>query len=628
MRNNIKITICIPTYNREKFIFSALQSALIQQDDFFDILVVDDGSTDNTANVVNSINALKISFIQKQHTNAPDTRNACIQQAKGDFILWLDSDDILEPGLLPRFRALLEAYPDVDICYGDIEPFGDVHTFHQKTITYADYYHKNHELLSGMLYGNKIPNAGTFIRKTVFDTVGLYNTEFKRAHDYEFWVRCAPIATFKHIGGTSLKWRWHDTNMSTENMEYDTSFESSILTKIITEHPVQNLFPNLEWHKRELASFLARCEIAKMYFRWKDDTSFMAQVELGLQSIFPNLLTPTNYTERISLFKKCYENLFVTSKKTYFADMMRLLDRIKLPQPDPDLHVPSYATIPDSPLVSVIIPTFNRPDQLLCAIKSVLEQTFTAFEAVVVNDCGIDVSKLLKTLGDHRIVHLRHEKNMGLAATRNTGIRAARGKYIAYLDDDDEYYPDHLQTLVDTLNRSQFKVAYTDGDKCIFEEHDGKFILKQKFVAHSAEFDSLKILVQNYIPVLCMMHEKSCLDTIGFFDETMNVHEDWDLWARLSRHFLFTHVKKTTCSYKIITNAQKNLTTSKRLDFVRTMQKIYRKHSNTTKNFQQLTDIQKKCLINLTRSLYPNKSDVKISVRDNFNIFINDTMFV
>ncbi|MDY0226075.1 MAG: glycosyltransferase [Desulfomicrobium apsheronum] len=279
-----------------------------------------------------------------------------------------------------------------------------------------------------------------------------------------------------------------------------------------------------------------------------------------------------------------------------------------------------------NPLVSVIIPTYNRPDQLVHAVKSVLEQTYTAFEVIVVNDCGIDVSKLLKALNDHRVAHISHKKNKGLAATRNTGIRSAKGKYIAYLDDDDEFYPDHIQTLVDELENNNFKAAYTDGEKCLYEERNDELFLSSKFVEHSSEFDPLRILAQNYIPVLCMMHEKSCLDRIGVFDETMSVHEDWDLWARLSRHFPFMHVKKTTCSYKIIQNAKKNMTTTKKLDFVKTMQQIYRKHQSSTKNIPQFTDFQYKCLMNLTQTLYPNKRTANITIGDNFNIYINGTL--
>lgn len=286
----------------------------------------------------------------------------------------------------------------------------------------------------------------------------------------------------------------------------------------------------------------------------------------------------------------------------------------------------SSGTQQNKPFVSVIIPTYNRPDKLIDAVKSVLAQTFTSLEAIVVNDFGIDISKILKTLNDQRIIHIRHETNKGLAATRNTGILAAQGKYIAYLDDDDEFYPEHIQTLVEEIENSEFKIAYTDGEKRIYNEINNNLIILSKFVEHSSEFDPLRLHIQNYIPVLCMMHEKSCLEYTGLFDEKMSVHEDWDLWARLSHHFPFKHIQKTTCCYNIILNAQKNLTTSKRIDFIKTMQQIYRKHQNFTKNIQQLTDIQHKCLINLTRSFYSNMEITSISIRDNFEIYINDEL--
>ena len=294
------------------------------------------------------------------------------------------------------------------------------------------------------------------------------------------------------------------------------------------------------------------------------------------------------------------------------------------------IHQNSHTIYTDhqTPLVSIIIPTFNRPQELIEAIESVRNQSFQNFEIIVVNDCGYDIKKLLSTIHDHRIIYKSHDINKGLAAARNTGIRLARGKYIAYLDDDDEFYPDHIQTLVDELENSNFKAAYTDGEKRLYEERNDELFLSSKFVEHSSDFDPLRILAQNYIPVLCMMHEKSCLDHIGLFDETMSVHEDWDLWARLSRLFPFKHIKKTTCSYKIIVNAKKNLTTSKQLDFVRTMQQIYRKHHNTTKTIPQLTDFQHKCLISLTQSRYSNRSTTVISVGDDFNIYINDTLLV
>src|ERR1043166_3977977 len=117
----------------------------------------------------------------------------------------------------------------------------------------------------------------------------------------------------------------------------------------------------------------------------------------------------------------------------------------------------------DSPLVSVIIPTLNRPAMLKDALASIAAQTYTPIEIIVVNDAGVDVECVVSQFKlKHHIVYLKHATHKGLPAARNTGIKAASGDYIAYLDDDDVYYPDHIETLASFLSDSGYKVAYTD----------------------------------------------------------------------------------------------------------------------------------------------------------------------
>jgi len=123
-----------------------------------------------------------------------------------------------------------------------------------------------------------------------------------------------------------------------------------------------------------------------------------------------------------------------------------------------------------NPLVSVIVPTLNRPAMLRDALASIAAQTYSPIEIIVVNDAGGDVEGMVSRFGlKQRIVYLKHAINKGLSAARNTGLKAASGDYIAYLDDDDVYYPDHIDTLVSFLLASDFKVAYTDAyqaDQC------------------------------------------------------------------------------------------------------------------------------------------------------------------
>lgn len=230
------------------------------------------------------------------------------------------------------------------------------------------------------------------------------------------------------------------------------------------------------------------------------------------------------------------------------------------------------------PLVSVIVPTFNRPDRLVEALRSILQQTYPNFEIIVVNDAGTEVENLVSSLNSSgKITYIKHGRNRGLAAARNTGIKLSKGTYIAYLDDDDLYYPDHLETLVRFLKGSPYKVAYTDAHRAYQKRVNGRYAVVTKDIPYSFDFDYDRILVDNFVPVLCFMHEKSCLDEVGYFDEDLTTQEDWDLWIRLSRKFKFAHIKKVTCEFSWRDDGT-TMTSQKAMDFLRNRKKIYEKY--------------------------------------------------
>jgi glycosyltransferase involved in cell wall biosynthesis len=203
-----------------------------------------------------------------------------------------------------------------------------------------------------------------------------------------------------------------------------------------------------------------------------------------------------------------------------------------------------------SPMVSVIVPTYKRVDLLRRTLKSLSEQSYSRFEVIVVNDAGPDVQEVVNSFKQMmEIKYLCHPFNRGLAAARNTGIKAAKGKYIAYLDDDDIYYPNHLETLIQFLENSDFKIAYTDAYRAWEVLRGGRYVVTKRDISHSHDFDYEYILKGNFIPVLCVMHAKECIDKVGGFDESLRSHEDWDLWMRMSRVYEFAHIQKATCEF-------------------------------------------------------------------------------
>lgn len=251
------------------------------------------------------------------------------------------------------------------------------------------------------------------------------------------------------------------------------------------------------------------------------------------------------------------------------------------------------------PLVSVIVPTYNRPGMLADCLRSILHQTYPNIEIIVVNDGGVDVRMVIDPLNrQNKITSLEHPANRGMAAARNTGIAAARGKYLAYLDDDDTYLPHHIETLVSFLEKNDCKVAYTDARRAHRKTISGRDAVHRRDLPYSIDFDGDRILVQNFIPTLCVMHEKNCLDATGSFDEELHVLEDWDLWIRMSRRYPFAHVKKITCEFVWRTDG-KTMSSGRRKEFWRTVEIIYGKYPHLTQDKPRVRESQRVYLRNV-----------------------------
>jgi hypothetical protein len=119
-------------------------------------------------------------------------------------------------------------------------------------------------------------------------------------------------------------------------------------------------------------------------------------------------------------------------------------------------------------------------------------------------------------------------------------------------------------------------VAYTDAHRGYQRTIDGRRTVTKRDVPYSFDFDRDHILVRNFIPTPCILHEKSCLDDVGIFNESLPVLEDWDLWIRLSRIHPFRHVRKVTCEFAWETDGG-TLTSGRRAQFRQTVEVIYAK---------------------------------------------------
>ena len=197
------------------------------------------------------------------------------------------------------------------------------------------------------------------------------------------------------------------------------------------------------------------------------------------------------------------------------------------------------------PLVSVCIPTCNRPSYLKRTLQCVRNQKFTDYEVIIINDGGCDISSIVKGQNDARIRIIVNDKRMGPSFARNTAIANAQGKYITYMDDDDVYYEDHLHTLVTYMREHEF--VYSECTD-VLEDENG-VVLKKENRFYPPYHPSL-IKRCNFIPIGGIMHRKDLIEKTGGFDCNISFGEDWELWIRCSRILPFHHIKKVTWEYR------------------------------------------------------------------------------
>lgn len=188
-------------------------------------------------------------------------------------------------------------------------------------------------------------------------------------------------------------------------------------------------------------------------------------------------------------------------------------------------------------IVSIVIPTYNRAKLIERAINSVLAQTLQDFEIIIVDDASQDETEaVIKSLTDSRIKYLKHQTNVNGSAARNTGIRAARGEYLALLDSDDEWLPNHLETKINYMQNNacqgifgSYYIYYSDElmreNSCQPPPKDctlAEYILSGKGDTRTSTFIFQTTAIREIM-----------------FDESLGKHQDWDLAIRFAKVYSF-----------------------------------------------------------------------------------------
>jgi O-antigen biosynthesis protein len=256
-------------------------------------------------------------------------------------------------------------------------------------------------------------------------------------------------------------------------------------------------------------------------------------------------------------------------QRTLFPILVTLLQ-------DEQATVPRWQRQPlaDEPLVSVIVPTRNRPAMLRDALDSVARQTYRNWEVVVVNDGGEPVTAV-----QPRIALMDLKASVGPAAARNAALAVARGELLAFLDDDDIYGPRHLAHLVDALRPGDAGFAYTLAE--LVQERiaqGGRSETGRQVFMGGLRYSRPLLLVRNFIPINTWGLRRDCWP-VGGFDESLHYLEDWDLLLRLSELAPFRQVDAPTVEYRVTEGRDDSL--SKRHGHKQAVEHLYERHGST-----------------------------------------------
>jgi glycosyltransferase involved in cell wall biosynthesis len=230
------VSVIIPSYNYGRFIAQAIESLLQQTYNSWEVLVVDDGSTDNTEEVVMGIAAdePRINYLHQDNARQAAARNNGIRHAKGDLFQFLDADDLIEPQKLEQQVAFLERHPDVDITYSGVRYFSSEHagelllsrqysSWEDSGAWMPEISGQGREILLTLLGNNIMVVNAPLIRRELIDRVGLFDVDLTPVEDWEYLIRCAAagaVFSFNDGEGARALVRAHEESSSLNQPRY------------------------------------------------------------------------------------------------------------------------------------------------------------------------------------------------------------------------------------------------------------------------------------------------------------------------------------------------------------------------------------------------------------------------
>ena len=458
-KQNPKVSLIIPVYNGEKYIYKSLESALNQTYKHIEIIVVNDGSTDNSEEIIKRYNG-KIKYIKKENGGVSTALNLALKEMTGDYFSWLSHDDLYYP---TKIEEEVNEIEDKTIIMSDYDLIDEYGKF-KCNITIPHEIIEEHNELA--LYKGFINGITLLIPKKAFDECGSFDEDLRCTQDYDMWFRMLLKGyKFKHLKKVLASSRQHSKQVT------NTSY------RMLTEG-------NKLW-------------IDMMYLLPLEIKEKINKTEYNFYREMSYFLKDTPYIEAYN---------YAIKRMKEFSNKQLNLEQYK---------------------ISIIMPFYDESISIINrALKSILNQSHKNIEIILINDNPFKYNKkeLNGLLKEHKIKYIENEQNLGVSFSRNKGIYSASGDYIAFLDSDDEFLENKLETQLKELILTQENFSHTSYIRKGEQEEKINSGCQNGIIYKQCIYNCL-------IATPTVMIKKNFLDKYNIkFNEKIHIGEDTCFW--------------------------------------------------------------------------------------------------
>lgn len=520
----MKFDIVIVTYNSKKWMENCINSIEKQKDfDLKDInlYVVDNGSKDGTIEYIKKrAKTTKLGKIELvitgENLGFGKANNYGFEKGNLEYVFFLNPDTELLEDTMKQIKEGIE---------NSSKEFG-MWECRQKPY--------EHPKIYNILTGETTWASGAcfIVKREIFEQVGGFDKKiFMYAEDVDLsWNIRLHGYKIKYLPKAVVVHYCYKEAGEVKPVQY----YNSIINNLNLRRKYGTLRQKLAWYKHFLNVL-------------KGATPFRKAKRNLLKEYFKNLKYMMHFTMwRHKKENKKYFSEFKTKFVYFDYEQVRLGD-----------FEPIETTLKEEPLVSILVRTCGRPNVLREALVSIRNQTYPNIEVVIVEDGENKSENMIKNeFSDLNIVYKATGEKKGRCKVGNIAMETATGKYLNFLDDDDLFFADHIEILVQAFQKHpEYKIAYTTSFETKIEikqrEPSYEYIEESRDIVHNKPFSRVRLLEVNTFPIQAVMFEKEIFEKYGGLDEELDNLEDWEMWQRFSAENTFLYVPKTTSLYRV-----------------------------------------------------------------------------